>query len=644
MGEPSLPKTSPLPAALAVGRAPGVAEPRLDGGRLFWLEQRPGERGRSTLMGRGGAGGAAVELTPGAWNLRTRVHDYGGGAYAVVRDRVVFVDDGDRCLWRLDLAGAEPSTAAAAPTAAGAPRRLTAPPDPARPRAFADGLIDWRRRRWIGVMEQDGLDTLVAVPLAGGEPELLHQPADFCGYAVLAPDGGHLAWVAWQQPSMPWECSQLWLAAIDAAGQLQQARPIAGSGPGDPQGISVFQPLWLPDGSLVVANDRSGWWNLERLADVAATGTDTPPRWQPLCPMEAEFATPQWVYGLRTLAWDGTQLLAAACRQGCWQLGRVALDGRPWEPIPLPFTELAALSAEAGRLVAVAAAPAIGQGLLELDSASGAWTHTPAAPPPLAAEAISQPESLWFEGHGGAPTQAWYFPPRGGSRADAPLLVKGHSGPTAMAGTGLNLAIQFWTSRGWGVVDVNYGGSTGFGRAYRRRLDGQWGVVDVADCAAAARALVAAGRADPARVAFEGGSAGGFTVLAALCFTDVFTAGAVRYPVTDPEALLGVDHRFEARYTETLIGPWPESRHLYEARSPLRHAARITAPVLFFHGLDDRVVPASQSERMVEALRQRGLETELHLIPGEGHGFRDSGVRTAVLETTEAFFRRQFRL
>ncbi len=637
MGTPSLPDRGPLLAEVAVGRATSVSEPRLEGGRLFWLEQRPGERGRTTLMVRT-PGAGAEELTPGPWNLRTRVHEYGGGAYAVAGDQLVFVDDGDRCLWRLDLASGGD------PTAASAPRRLTAPPEPERPRAFADGLIDRHRGRWIGVMEQDGLDRLVAVPLAGGEPELLHQPADFCGYAGLAPDGGHLAWVSWEQPFMPWERSQLWLAAIDAAGQLHQARPIAGSAAGDPQGISVFQPLWLDDGSLVVANDRSGWWNLERLADVAALGADTPPRWQPLCPMEAEFGTPQWVCGLRTLAWDGTRLLAAVCRQGRWELGQLGPDGGAFEPIPLPFSELAALSAEAGRLVAVAGAPDIGPGLLELDTASGTWRHTPAAPAPLAAGAISRPEALWFDGHGGAPTHAWYYPPRGGSRAEAPLLVKGHSGPTAMAGTGLNLAIQFWTSRGWGVVDVNYGGSTGFGRAYRQRLDGQWGVVDVADCAAAARALVAADRADPARVAFEGGSAGGFTVLAALCFTDVFRAGAVRYPVTDPEALLGVDHRFEARYTETLIGPWPESRALYEARSPLRHAERITVPVVFFHGLDDRVVPARQSERMVEALRRGGLETELHLFAGEGHGFRDSGVRTTVLDATEAFFRRQFHL
>jgi dienelactone hydrolase len=637
VGEPSLPDTGPLPAAVAVGRATSVAEPRLDGERLFWLEQRPDERGRTTLMGRR-HGAGTVELTPGPWNLRTRVHEYGGGAYAVAGDQLVFVDDGDRCLWQLDLAGGSD------PLPAAAPRQLTAAPDPERPRAFADGLIDRLHGRWIGVMEQDGVDRLVAVPLAGGEPELLHQPDDFCGYAVLAPGGGHLAWVTWQQPFMPWERSQLWLAAIDGAGQLRQARPIAGSGPGDPQGISVFQPLWLDDGSLVVANDRSGWWNLERLADVAALGPDTPPHWQPLCPMEAEFGGPQWIYGLRTLAWDGARLLAAVCRQGRWELGQLGTEGGCFEPIPLPFTELASLAAEAGRLVAVAGAPGIGQGLLELDTASGSWQHTPAALPPLETGAISRPEPLWFEGHGGRPVHAWYYPPRGGSCADAPLLVKGHSGPTAMAGTGLNLAIQFWTSRGWGVVDVNYGGSTGFGRAYRQRLDGQWGVVDVADCAAAARALVAAGKADPARVAFEGGSAGGFTVLAALCFTDVFMAGACRYPVADPEALLGVDHRFEARYTESLIGPWPEARALYEARSPLRHAERIKVPVVFFHGKDDRVVPARQSERMVEALRRGGLETELHLFAGEGHGFRDSGVRTTVLDTTEAFFRRQFHL
>ena len=606
-------------------------EPRLSGGRLLWLEQRPAERGRTTLMLRRPGSALAEEVTAGDWNLRSRVHEYGGGAVAVGADTLVWVHDGDRCLWRQALA-------AGGGGAMGAPRRLLEPGE----RGFADGLIDAGRARWIGVMEAGGRDWLVAVPLAGGEPQPLHEPADFCGYAVLSPDGRRLAWVEWQQPHMPWERSQLWLAELSATGHLLNPRPVAGSGAGDPRGISVFQPLWISSSTLVVASDASGWWNLQRFD--AAAG-----QWQALLPLEAEFAMPQWVYGMATTAWDGQQLWAAACRQGRWQLGRVSLDptvlgtAAAWQPLEQPFDDLAGLSAEAGRLVAIASDPIRPQGLLEIDLASGDWTHTPVAPSPIAAEAISCPEPLWFPGHGDQPTQAWYYPPTGGPHP-APLLVKGHSGPTGMARRGLNPAIQYWTSRGWGVVDVNYGGSTGFGRAYRERLDGQWGVVDVADCAAAARALVAAGRADPDRIAIEGGSAGGFTALAALCFTDVFRAGASRYGVTDPSALAGESHRFEARYLDGLIGPWPQAQAIYAARSPLAHAARIQCPVIFFQGLDDRVVPPEQTEQMAAALERNGVAVEVHRFAGEGHGFRSSAVQIAVLECTEAFFRRHFHL
>jgi dipeptidyl aminopeptidase/acylaminoacyl peptidase len=262
----------------------------------------------------------------------------------------------------------------------------------------------------------------------------------------------------------------------------------------------------------------------------------------------------------------------------------------------------------------------------------------------MALDAISQPKPLWFLGHGGHNTHAWYYPPCGGGHAEAPLLVKSHSGPTSMARTGLSLGIQFWTSRGWGVVDVNYGGSTGFGRAYRERLDGQWGVVDVADCAAAAQALVAQNLASAERIAIEGGSAGGFTTLAALCFTDVFRAGASRYGVTDLGALARETHRFEARYLDGLIGPWPEAQALYDERSPLEHANQIRCPVIFFQGLDDRVVPPAQTERMASALEAKGIPVEVHRFEGEGHGFRSSAVQTAVLEATEAFFRRHLGL
>ncbi len=725
------------------GRIPSLLEPKLLAGQLHWLEQRPDQQGRTTLMRRpfgvetagAAASPPAEELTPGDWNLRSRIHGYGGGAYALglVQGQViaVVVDDRDRCLWRLDLA-----PAGAAPNQ---PIQLTRP----APRAFGGGLIDAQRQRWVGVMEADGRDQLVAVPLQGGEPVTLHQAADFCGYPSLSPRGSHLAWVEWQQPCLPWERSQLWLGCFAAAGAdgtgeglgegLMACRPVAGSDNGSRQAISVFQPLWLGEGiqadspqpehqtrggavpagadgnggpaarpngapaarpaDLLVACDRSGWWNLDRLrAAEALTATDLEPRggvdgdgdgetalaespssdrhpplaWQPLLPMEAEFATPQWVLGLATTAWDGRQLVAASCVQGSWQLGRIdfnndpgrasgqvpgnpadpALPAQParWIPFDLPFNDFGSLCAENGALACLASGATSPAGLLELELARGHWRHSPAAASPLAPEAISKPEPLWFAGYGGAPTHAWYYPPSGGATSASPLLVKGHSGPTAMARCGLNLAIQFWTSRGWGVLDVNYGGSTGFGRAYRERLDRHWGLVDSADCAAAALAVVAAGQASSQRLAIEGGSAGGFTVLSALCFSEVFRAGACRYAVSDLEGLVADGHRFEAHYLDSLVGPWPEQRATYQARSPLHHAERISAPVIFFQGLDDQVVPPAQTDTMAEALRSRGVPVDVHRFAGEGHGFRSGAVRVAVLEATEAFFRHHFAL
>ncbi|MEB3200689.1 MAG: prolyl oligopeptidase family serine peptidase [Synechococcaceae cyanobacterium] len=633
--------SEPLQAGVALAASVQWREPCLHDGWLHWLEQRPDEQGRTTLLRRP-AGDAATppeELTPAPRNLRSRVHAYGGGSYALAGSQLVFIDDSDRCLWWQALPGAPGVDAPAA-------RRLTEPPDSSRPRAFADGLIDAGRDRWIGVMEQDGRDQLVAVPLQGGEPVCLHSPRDFCGYAVLSPDGRRLAWVEWQQPFMPWQRSQLWLARLDADGLLRDARVIAGSDGASPSSISVFQPLWAGD-DLVVSQDRSGWWNLECLRGASSLPPDSPADWIPLLPMQAEFGQPQWVYGLRTTAWDGRQLLAAACLEGRWQLGRLQPSGPlcHWQPFSLPFDEISGLTASPGRLAAIASSPERLPGLLELSLPQGSWQHTPVSEPPLPAQAISRPQALWFPGHGQQPTHAWYYPPATPGGGPAPLLVRGHSGPTGMCRTGLNPSLQFWTSRGWGVVEVNYGGSTGFGRAYRERLDGQWGVVDVDDCLAAARALVAAGRADPRRLAMEGGSAAGFTVLEALARDRTLSAGCCRYPVCDLSSLATAgDHRFEARYFDSLVGPWPQARPLYEARSPLAHPERIQAPVIFLHGLEDPVVPAEQSERMAAALRQQGVPVELHLFEGEGHGFRSRTVQIQVLEAMESFLRRQFGL
>ena len=634
----------PLPADVALGRSPVLRDPQLVGQWVLWLEQRPQERGRTTALIRPWQATERnpQELTPAPCNLRSRVHDYGGGVLACHADGdqllLVWIDDGDGCLWTQSWKGLEQcGENAAALEAVAPPRRLTTPGA-----VLGDGLIDPQRQRWLGVMEAEGRDWLVSVNLQrdNQSPAVLHAPRDFGGYLALSPDGQQLAWVEWEQPWMPWDASSLWVASLDDAGMPERPTLVAGCDPSIPERLSVFQPQWLPDGRLIVAEDSRGWWNL-MVSPISASPSPAP--WQRPWPMQAETAMPQWIYGMSTTAWDGEQVVAAICAQGQWQLKRLAEDGSV-HAVEQPFNDLAGLRAADGRAVAIASNASTGMGLLELDLSTGHWTHSPATAPVLAAEQISHAEALWFEGSGGQRTHAWYYPPLGASQGPAPLLVKGHSGPTAMARTGLNLGIQFWTSRGWGVVDVNYGGSTGFGRAYRDRLQSGWGVVDVEDCAAAAKALIASGRAHPDQIAMEGGSAGGFTTLACLCFTDVFRAGACRYAVSDLTAMACDTHRFEARYLDGLVGDWPQERAIYEQRSPLHHADQIRCPVIFFQGLKDQVVPPEQTERMAAALRENGVPVEVLNFPEEGHGFRDSTVQVAVLEATEAFFRRHLGL
>ena len=627
----------PLPATTALGRSPILKAPQLLGDWVLWLEQRPHEKGRTTALIRrwGKTDQTPLELTPTPINLRSRVHDYGGAPLTATLAegtlQLVWVDDNDACLWFQAWTGLDEATPASLQAIA-SPQRLTAP----SASALGGGVIDHVRSRWLGVIEEAGCDRLVSVDLnqQNQTPVVVHQPADFAGYLALNPDGSQLAWVEWQQPSMPWDCSQLLVARLTTSGALEDGQVIAGGKPSQLQGISVFQPQWLPDGSLIVAEDSSGWWNLMR--HPCAGRLNDP--WQRLWPMTKETAQPQWVFGMSTTAWDGNKLLAAVCDQGEWRMQRLGLDGSV-KSVEQPFNDLADLNAANGKAVAIASNSTTGQGLLELDLDLETWQHTPAATPAMDVNAISVGQALWFDGSGGQRTHAWYYPPIGGADASSPLLVKSHSGPSSMARRGLSLAIQFWTSRGWGVVDVNYGGSTGFGRTYRDRLQGGWGVVDVNDCAAAAQTLIGAKKADPNRIAIEGGSAGGFTTLACLCFTNVFRAGACRYAVSDPSALATETHRFEARYLDGLIGRWPEERDLYEQRSPLRHVEQIRCPVIFFQGLKDKVVLPQQTERMAEALRRNAIPVDVHTFPEEGHGFRDSAVQIAVLESTERFFR-----
>lgn len=598
-----------LQAAEVVAASLALKEPLLSGNRLFWLEQRPAERGRTTLMLQCN-GLAPQELTPAPFNLRTRIHEFGGGCFAVAADQVAFINGGDGAIWLLELAANSP------------PKQLT----PARTEpsgGFAGGLIDAKRQRWIGVLEEAQRDHLVAVPLAGGPAQLLRGAADFCGYAVLSPSGQQLAWLEWNLPWMPWERTELWWSALGEAGELLEPKCLAG---GDREPQSLFQPLWASNTELLVASDLNGYWNVQSFSVDAKTGKTKAPTY--LGPRQAECGMPQWVYGMRTLALGAENLLALFCDQGQWQLCRRPLDASQefgWQAIPLPFNDLAVLSASGDRLACLASSAQQKEGLLQLQIASGKWSHSAG---PATEQAIA-PQSIWFEGGDGEQSQAWFYPALAGDGGPAPLLVRSHSGPTAMARPGFSLTNAFWNSRGWGVVDVNYGGSTGFGRQYRQRLDGNWGVLDSADCAAAAKALIACGAADPARVAIEGGSAGGFTTLAALVREPVFKAGVCRYAVTDVEALQNQTHRFESGYIERLIGPW---------RWP--GASALNKPVLFFQGLQDRVVPPQQTEAMVNALRQQGQTVEVVFLEAEGHGFRSELIKGQILEHTERFFER----
>ena len=634
--------SQPLSARTALGRQPVLKAPQILGNWVLWLEQRPKEKGRTTAMIRPWQqpDKPAKELTQAPADLRCRVHEYGGGAMAaaLMGDRLLlsWIDDSDRCLWFQAWSGMRGETCEAL-RAETEPMRISAPGE----EALGGGLIDQNRLHWLGVMEREGRDHLVSFSLnqCDQQPKVLHEADDFAGYPALSADGNQLAWVEWCQPAMPWDACELRWAQITRGGELKQVRTLAGSSPDAEQQVSVFQPMWQPDGSLIVAEDSSGWWNLMRHGDPAGDRN----QWERPWPMQAETAMPQWVFGMSTTAWDGEELLAAICSDGCWELKRLMADGST-SSVKQPFDDLNDLHADAGRAVAIASNDHTGQGLLELELASGEWMHTPASDATLPIGAISRGESFWFDGAEGRRTHAWYYPPLDGAHRDAPLLVKSHSGPSSMARRGLSLGIQFWTTRGWGVVDVNYGGSTGFGRAYRERLIGSWGVVDVEDCAAAATALVEAGRAHPERIAIEGGSAGGFTTLACLCFTNVFRAGACRYAVSDLTSLASETHRFEARYLDSLVGPWPQDRDRYEQLSPLGHAKSIRCPVIFFQGLQDNVVVPEQTERMAAALRSNGLPVEVQTFPNEGHGFRDSEVKVQVLEATEAFFRRHLGL
>ncbi|MEF3275540.1 MAG: S9 family peptidase [Chloroflexus sp.] len=608
---------SPISAAMLVTKQVTIGWPQIDGTDIYWIEGRPQEDGRNVLVRRT-ADGTIADVTPKGTNVRTLVHEYGGLSYVVDQGEIFFVEFRDQSLYR--------QRPGEAPVPLGTPAGLR----------FAELIVDRQRNRLLAIGEDhrhtgEPQNYLVAIDLTTGATTPLLTGRDFVAAPRLSPDGAWLAWLAWDHPNMPWDAAELWLAPVLADGRLGPARQLAG-GPGD----SCFQPEWTTDGHLLVVAERTGWWNLYRLDH---TGVATP-----LYPIEAEFGQPLWQPSMRTyLPLPDGRIVAAFCQHSRWQLVVIGLDGQV-EPIDLPVSVITIVNGAEQQVVFVGSSPTMPTTLFLLDLSNR--TLTPirrSGDVPVATAYLSLPEVISFPSAGGRTAYGIFYPPHNPDFVAPagelpPLLVMIHGGPTAASFPTLRLSIQYWTSRGIGVLDVNYGGSTGFGRAYRELLDGAWGIVDVEDCVAGAQFLAAQGKADPNRLLITGGSAGGFTVLSALAFHHTFRAGASHFGVADLAALARDTHKFESRYLDRLIGPYPERADLYQARSPLYHAHQINAPVIFFQGLEDKVVPPAQSESMYEALRARGIRTEYVTFAGEQHGFRKAENIITAIERELTFY------
>jgi dipeptidyl aminopeptidase/acylaminoacyl peptidase len=606
---------SPLAAAEVAATSARIYQCRRDGDVITWLEVRPAEGGRTVLMQ--DLRGRRTELTPPPYSARSRVHEYGGGSYCVAGRDTWFVNDEDQAIWHR--------------SADGTIRRLT----PADERRYADLLRDPARPRLLAVCEDHAAgaepeNSVVAIDDDGRVTTLL-SGSDFYASLRLDREGRRLAWLSWDHPKLPWDGNELWVAALAADGRLADPVQVAGG-----ERIAVFQPEWLRDGRLGFVADPDGWWNhyawragepIERLTE-----------------MDSEAGLPQWVFAQSTWGEVAGGMLGGLMRDGSWELwqfGRGLPARLGWDPDALEH-----LATDGKEAVALAGAPDRPTAVYALDMPGfRPRTIVECAPLPLDPEWISRPQPISFPSGDGELAHALYYPPtnpmfEGPADARPPVLVKVHGGPTAAASTAFDAKTQYWTSRGFAVLDVNYRGSTGFGRAYRESLYGRWGVADVQDCVAGVRFLAERGLADADAAFISGGSAGGYTVLCALAFTDAFRAGASYYGIGDLAGMFGTTHKFEARYDHWLVGSLtdPATQRLMDERSPLRHADRIRCPVIFFQGGQDRVVPPEQSRSMHAALRARGVPTAYFEFPDERHGFRNAENIRAALEAELAFF------
>jgi dipeptidyl aminopeptidase/acylaminoacyl peptidase len=593
-----------------------------DRGVTYWVESRPLEGGRSVVVARS-ADGTVRDVTPPDLDSRSRAHEYGGGAYAVSGGVVVSSNFEDQRVYRL---GGE------------APVAITPEPHLAAGDRYAD--FAFHGNMIIAVRERHHEDTeptntLVAFPIDGTvNPTVIVSGHDFFASPRVSPDGSRLAWLAWDHPNMPWDGTELWVGALDADGSVSEPERVAG-------GIdeSIFQPEWSPDGELHFVSDRTGWWNLYRIRDGEAGD---------IYPAEAEFGRPQWVFGMRSYRFDSDGKIACVYTRGGHE-GLATLHHGTLTTVEIDRDTIGeSLAIGHNEVFIIAGSHAEPMGVVRVDLVTGkAETILSSQSIDVDTGFLSKPETMEFPTSDDATAHAFYYAPTnpdfvGPDDELPPLLVVSHGGPTGAATGELSLSYQFWTSRGFAVVDVNYRGSTGYGRAYREALHGKWGVVDTEDCIAVAQYLAAGGHVDGDRMAIRGGSAGGYTTLCALTFHDVFAAGASYFGVGDLIALAEMTHKFESRYLDSMVGPYPETEDLYRLRSPLNHTDELSCPVILLQGLDDKVVPPSQAEDMVAALEAKGLPYAYIAFEGEGHGFRKAENIEAAAEAELSFYAQVF--
>lgn len=624
---------SPIHSQLLTQKSVRLGEPQLFADHYYWIESRPEEKGRCALMRQHEElSSTATEVLPGNLSVHSKAHEYGGASYLASELGVFYVDAADQRVYRWQDTHTQPL-----------------PLTPKGDFRFADFCLDAQRGRLLAVREdhtdknsgraKEESNTLVAIDIHGNlNVEVLNQGHDFYSNPRLSPNQQQLTWLCWDHPYMPWDSSICKVADVSPEGKLHNEQTVAGG-----VGESVFQPQWSPSGELYLVSDRNDWWNIYRVQS-----QNSQPQLQAVATLQAEFATPQWVFGMSTYGFlSDREILCCYSQNGQWSLALIDLDSGQLNTVETPFCDISDIQCISGKASFIASTTTSSSKLFGFDGESFSTLAT-SSEQQLDQQYLSQPQAMSFPSGQGGQAHGFFYPPRNGDVSPLspeqrpPLIVLCHGGPTGATETGLNLKIQYWTSRGFAVMDVNYRGSTGYGRHFREQLNGAWGIHDVEDVCAAVSYLTAQELVAPDKVAIKGSSAGGYTVLAALTFSDTFSAGASLYGIGNLETLATDTHKFESRYLDVLVGPYPQDKEVYQQRSPLHHSEQLNCPVIFFQGLDDKVVPPNQAQAMVDALDSKKVPVAYVPFEGEGHGFRQAANIQRALEAELHFYGQVF--